>query len=257
MKTLVLTLSFLFALSSTMLAQEVVSTSGSMNDVYYSMSTGDVAATSNSNWDLAFEIKGFSGSVLLNAQKGNLVFSSPFKVSEWAAFDSTGYSSWLTSINSRESWSMGALSQNPSGDFDLGWGTYDVNTHAVTGDSIFMLALADGSFKKMYIKDLTTGVYTFVYSDIDGSNEQTKTISVGDYEDENFAYFSFESNAALSRDPKTATWDVLFTKYIEPINVGGGQIQNYGVSGVKINKGVEVAQRNGMIATSNDTMEDV
>ncbi len=234
-------------------AQEIVSTSGGVNDVYYSMSTGNVSSVSNTDWDLAFEIKGSTGSIQINGQKGNQVYASKYTIAEWASFDSTGFASWAAPINSLETWGMGAFNQNPSSAFDLGWGIYNVSTHAVTGDSIFFLTLSDGTSKKMYVKDLTAGVYTIVYADADGSNEMTKTVSTADFSTENFAYFSFDTDATTSREPNTKTWDIVFTKYIEPIPVGGGQFQNYPVGGVKINKGVEVAQRNGMAVSSNDT----
>jgi len=243
----------LWAMASGINAQEIVSTSGGLNDVFYSMSTGDVSSTSNTDWDLAFEVKGSTGSILINGQMGNQVYASKYTIAEWATFDSAGFATWPAPINSLESWGMGAFNQNPSSAFDLGWGVYNVSTHAVTGDSIFFLSLADGTFKKMYVKDLTSGVYTIVYADIDGSNEMTKTISIANFSNENFAYFSFNTEATASREPNTKTWDIVFTKYIELIPVGGGQFQNYPVSGVKINKGVEVAQRNGIAVSSNDT----
>ena len=183
---------FLFSIvTSVVQAQEIVSTSGGVNDVYYSMRTGEVSSVSNTTWDLGFEIKGNTGSILVNGQKGNQVFNSSFTVAQWSSFDTSGYMSWPSNLNSRETWGVGAFNQNPSSAFDLGWGIYNVSTHAVTGDSIFMLTLSGGGMKKIYIKDLTNDVYTFVYADVDGSNELTKTVNTADYKDENFAFYSF------------------------------------------------------------------
>lgn len=241
----------LFSLSLS--AQEVVSTSGNTKDVYYSMPNGEIKSESNTNWDLAFEIKGFTGSILINDQRGVAVFSSPFAIADWANFDTAGYKKWATAINSLTTWSAGALSQNPANQFDLGWGKYNISTHAVVGDSIFLLALPDGSFRKLYIKDLTAGVYTFVYAMIDGSNETTKTLKTADFSSQNFGYFTFQTESNVSREPDTKTWDIVFTKYLEPVPVGGGKFQNYPVGGIKINKGIQVAQRNNMMVSSNDT----
>ncbi|MBI1307956.1 MAG: T9SS type A sorting domain-containing protein [Bacteroidetes bacterium] len=242
-------------ITTTAFAQEsVVSTSGSVNDVYYSMANGDVKSVSNTNWDLAFEMTGYTGSILINGQKGNKLFVSPFAVADWANFDTTGYMSWSENINSLTTWSVGAFSQNPTSDFDLGWGQYDINTHTVKGDSIFLLQLSGGSFKKIYIKNLATGNYTFVYADLDGSNEQTKVVSKADYIGQNFGYFTFDGETGVSREPSSEEWDIVFTKYISLIPIGGGQFMNYPVAGVKINKGVQVAERSGVNVSDNDTM---
>lgn len=229
-----------------------VETSGNTMDVFYSFENGEVKTESNTNWDLSFEITGFASGIHINAQAGCELFISPFKVDEWSSFDTTGMSSWEQSRNGHESWSEGAFNSNLVSEFDLGWGTYDINTHAVKGDTVYLLKTRDAEWKKIYIKSLASSKYTIVYADVDGSNEVEAVIDKGDYEDVNFAYFDFASGADLNREPVKTAWDIVFTKYVLPIPTGP-EVLYYGVSGVKINKNYENAQREGMDVMSDDT----
>ncbi|MFT5725344.1 MAG: hypothetical protein ACI9JN_002469, partial [Bacteroidia bacterium] len=157
--------------------------------------------------------------------------------------------------NSSESWSSGAFNQQlaKGNGFDLGWGIYNVQTHIITGDSVFLLQLADQSYKKIYINSLETGTYTFTYADIDGSNEEKKEVGKDDMKGQNFGFYSITNGSVVTREPVTEAWDLVFTEYIIPIPTGPGQFQNYPVTGIKVNKGIEVAQRDGIAVTSDDT----
>ena len=237
-------------------AQEVmdtVGTSGNTMDVFYSLNNDEVATASRSNWDIAFENEGIAASILINGQNGVTLYSSPFEVNDWNKFDTTGHKSWPTTINSTESWSSGAFNQHLNGDLDLGWGSYNLSTHAVNGDSIFLITLADGSAKMLVIDELSGGVYTFTYADVDGSNKVTEEISKNDIGAQNFGYYSIANKEFVVREPSNELWDIVFTQYLSPIPVGGGEFLNYPVSGVKINKYVQVAQRDGMAVEKDDT----
>ena len=48
-------------------------------------------------------------------------------------------------------------------------------------------------------------------------------------------------------------WDLLFTKYTDLVPARNGDLVPYKVSGVKINKGYQVAERSGLPTASNDT----
>jgi hypothetical protein len=230
-------------------------TNGNTEDVYLNLNTGDKAKADRDNWDIAFENLGTTASVLINGQKGVQLYTTPYTVSDWASFDTSGMSSWMEYINSSESWSSGAFNQQleAGNDFDLGWGKYNVQNHVITGDSVFLLKLADGSYKKIYVNDLTTGTYTFTYADVDGSNEKKKQVTKNDMKDQNFGFYSIVNESVVKREPATKDWDLVFTEYITPIPTGPGQFQNYPVSGVKINKGIDVAQRDGISVSSDDT----
>jgi hypothetical protein len=224
-------------ISPLLVAQETVTvTTGPSNSLqsFYSLENGLLDTRPLAEWDLAFEISGFTASILVNTAKGIQAFKAPYAVASWASLDTAGMASGWTRIhNSDTSWSHGALNQGlTSNEFDLGWGVYNVITHIVMGDSIFVLKLANQQWKKLRIDGLASSTYTFTWADLDGSNEQTGTLSKGPYMGKNFGYYSLENNTAIDREPLTANWDMLFTKYVAFIPSA------YPVAGVLLNKNV-------------------
>lgn len=220
----------------------VTTGAGNATRSFYSFQNGVQASVPNAEWDLAFEITGFSGSILANTAKGLQVYKAPFSVAQWASVDTAGLAaSWPQQHNSEISWSAGALNQGLTADeFDLGWGVYNMITHTVLGDSVFVVKLVNGDWKKLRIDGLATSTYTFTWADLDGSNEQTGSLNKAVYTGKNFGYFSLENNVALDPEPPTANWDLVFTKYIAFIPTA------YGVAGVLQNKNTQVLQVDGV-----------
>lgn len=206
------------------------------NQVWYSLPNDEQGNAPKDNWDIAFEATGYAASILANTQKGLAVYQSPYAVAQWSSVDTAGIDTWPALHNSDLTWDEGALNSNPDGNFDLGWGEYDMNTHVVTGDSIFVVKLVSGAWKKLRINSLANSTYSFTYADLDGNNEQTSTIAKGDYSGKNFAYYSLETNAALDREPSSTTWDITFTKYITTILAPAPT--PYGVTGILLNKNI-------------------
>ncbi|MBK6627354.1 MAG: T9SS type A sorting domain-containing protein [Flavobacteriales bacterium] len=215
---------------------------GYADQVWYSLQNGVVGTAPVNNWDLAFEIQGFTASVLVNTQKAGVeVVKSPFSIAEWSSVDTTGLSTWPRAHNADTSWSFGALNQGPFADeFDLGWGNYNMITHVVAGDTIFLVHLGSGAWRKLRIDGLATGTYTFTHANIDGSNELTGQINKAAYSTKNFAYWDLEANALVDREPANDAWDLTFVKYVSFIP------QPYGVTGVLQNKGIEAARVAGV-----------
>jgi hypothetical protein len=174
----------------------------------------------------------------------------------WAQqFDTTGLSSWDRLYNSYETWSTGAFdanrdSSNPS---DFGWGEYNMTTHLIEGDSIYIIKTHDGAFKAVSIDRLASGVFTVTHSNLDGSARVTKTLDRSLYDSKNFFYYSMTNDMVKDLEPATADWDVVFSKYLIFFPGFGG----YGVAGALHNRGVSVAQveKNvGAVATLADTV---
>lgn len=231
--------------TGTLLSQTSVTVSTAASNgqqKFYSLANGEVATMDLASWDLAFEITGFTASIRVNTQKGMRVFKAPYPVSQWSALDTTGMlATWVEAFDSDTSWSHGALNNGlTTNEFDLGWGVYNPITHIVAGDSLFVLQLADGSWKKLRIDALATSVYTFTHADLDGSNEQVGNVTKSMHSGRNFGYFSFATNSSLDPEPASLQWDLLFTKYT------GFVPSAYPVTGVLHNKGVEVLQLDGV-----------
>ncbi|MEL6134800.1 MAG: T9SS type A sorting domain-containing protein, partial [Bacteroidota bacterium] len=189
-----------------------------------------------------FSIEGFSGTIFVNDGKGLELYTYPNgDTASWPTVDTAGMAAWKISYNMDTSWTMGAFSRETDGTdpFDLGWGTYSMITHFVTGDSLYIVRYPNGDVQKLWIQQLASGVYSFRHGTLDGMMDMTHVIRKADYENKNFGYFSLTSHNATDPEPLNTDWDLLFTKYIAFLPPSGTP---YGVSGVLSNGGVEVAQ---------------
>lgn len=217
----------------------------SANDVFYSLANGELASTAGNNWDLAFEISGWTASIRVNTANGIGIWESEFGAEDWETFSDANKEDWESLYNSETSWNEGALNHNSSGDSDLGWGTYNFVTHVVSGDHIYLIQLQDETYRKLLIEKLESGVYHFKYAALDGTAEETVAIAKDDYEGKNFAYYSIENTTAIDREPVTNEWDLIFGKYTAML----GDIP-YPVTGVRSNASIDVAEAAGVDVSS-------
>ncbi|MES2680137.1 MAG: T9SS type A sorting domain-containing protein [Bacteroidota bacterium] len=209
------------------------------NQVWYSLANDNQGSASKSNWDLAFDCSGQGSTIHINSVTGTTLWQYPgADTTGWNTLDTAGINSWSKRWNSDTSWAMGAMGRyaslsNPN---DLDWGVYSSITHVVTGDSLYVIKLANGAYKKLHIRTLSGGTYNFRYADLGGANLQNATLTKSVYAGQNFGYYSIQNNAVLSREPLSANWDLLFTQYTAYIPTP------YTVTGVLQNKGVKVAK---------------
>lgn len=224
-------------------AQVIIDTvslgAGYANQVWYSLANDNQGASLKANWDLAFDVSGQGSSIHINSITGTTLWQYPSTdTTGWSTLDTAGINTWSKRWNSDTSWAMGAMGRyaNPNNSLDLDWGIYSTVTHVVTGDSLYVIKLANGSYKKLHIRSLSGGAYNFRYADLSGSNLQNATLVKSNYTGQNFGYYSLQSNAALSREPAGANWDLLFTQYTTFIP------SPYTVTGILQNKGVKVAE---------------
>lgn len=244
MKKQILTLAAISSLTLLSKAQTIIDTvsvgANYANQTWYSLQNDNQGTTqSKDNWDIAFEITGFSASILANNQKTNfMVYRAPYNVANYTSIDTTGINAWPKLYNSDTTWAVGAFNKtaNPVNQFDLGWGTYDMSTHIITGDSCYVIKLSNTSYKKLKFDNLVGGIYNATYADINGTNSQTITINKASYTGKNFAYYNMTTNTAVDREPVSTNWDLTFVKYTSFIPTA------YGVTGVLSNKGVNIAQ---------------
>lgn len=223
-------------------AQVVIDTvsvgAGYANQVWYSLPNDNQGSAPKNNWDLAFDCGGQGGAIHINSITGTTLWGYPKgDTSAWATVDTSGIKTWMTRWNSDTSWSEGAFNRYPSADpYDMDWGIYSMITHYVTGDSLYIIKLASGTYKKLWIVQLANGIYSFRYANLDGTSDTPAQIVKSTYIGKNFAYYSIQNNAALDREPLSANWDLVFTQYTAFIPSA------YTVSGILHNKGVTTAQ---------------
>ena len=249
MKKQLLSLGIMFFAAMHTNAQTIIDTvsvgAGYSNQKWYSLQNDEQGTQPKDNWDIAFEISGYSASILANVQKTNFaVYKAPYSVAQYATLDTAGISTWPLLYNSDTTWTVGAfnkgaISSNPN---DLGWGVYNSSNHIITGDSCYVIKLSSTSYKKIKINDLNGGIYSFDYANIDGTSAQSQSITKSSYAGKNFAYFDLTNDVAVDREPVSANWDLTFVKYISFVPTP------YGVTGVLSNKGVTVAQADNVIA---------
>ena len=241
---------------------DVVTGANYANEVYYNFDNDALKTVPRSSWDFAFNSGQMSVSVLANTGNGVMVYTWPKGgINDWANVDTTGMA-WTPMYNSVVDWEYGAFNANTEkgNDFDYGWGTYNMITHNITGDSIFIIKLADGKFKKFAIKlkKALLNEWTFNYADLDGKNDTTIVIDADNYKSTSFVHYSIANNSIVEHEP-AERWQLLFTRYYD-YNIP------YYVTGVLSNSGVKVQQVKGIsqadfenynISLFNDTISEI
>ncbi len=232
------------------------------NHIYYSFENGETANASGKTWNLGFSVPGragggvffneyaerdLRGAVMQAAPTNN--FNDVFTIADLVGQDSLR--------NEETNWLSGAfnLQNDPTNSADYGWGTYEQG-RGVIGNKVYAVALPDSSYKKLMLDSLTeAGVYYFRYANLDGSNLVSKSFNINDYPDQTLVHYSIVNDAFVQVEP--SDWDLLFTRYIAYTNFNGGaDFVNYNVTGVLTNHGVEVAELDGVGATSTIEPED-
>jgi len=228
---------------------------GYANDVYYSMANGVVSTVPRTNWDIAFHTGVRSSSILINAGANIKLYSYKGDTTKWNSVDITGIANWTPMYNSDTTWIFSAFERNALGHPDYGWGIYNSLTHDVVGDSLFIIQLQDGSFKKLWIKKKasTPNKYIFQFANADNTGTTTiDTVDCSKYTSKNFIYYSFATKNEIDREPAANTWDFVYTKYYEMSPNPNGVKVPYPVTGVLTNTGVKSAQVDNVDVTSND-----
>ena len=205
------------------------------NEIWYSLDQGIQKDELKDDWDIAFETSPQGASILINDANSTELWVYPGDTSTWAALvDTAGLSTWQRQYNSDTSWFYGAFNQNMTGHPDYGWGTYNSVTHIVEGSKIFVLKLSDGSFQKVWILDVTLGVYSFKHAPLGGST-MSHTIDAKDFAGKNFGYFSLQTHGEKDKEPLADDWDIKFGKYTD-VTI------NYVVTGARQNINVNAAK---------------
>jgi hypothetical protein len=242
MKKQLLTLfAVIFSFSSfAQVSDEVSIGANYVNQTWYSLENDEQGTQPNSNWDIAFNLKDLSSCIMINDGIGTKLWNYPNgSIAAWNTVDISDIANWPERYNDWRSWANGAMGAYPdpaSGGFDLDWGKYDLSTHIVTGDSLYIIQLAGGDYKKLWIVQLNGGVFTFKYANIDGTNEVTATIAKADYTNKNYGYYSIQNGTQLDREPANTDWDLTFVRYTEQLQMP------YVVAGVLSNRKVEVSE---------------
>ena len=197
---------------------------GFSDQVFYSMKNGEAGRSSIYNWDIAFTTNLRDNGVRANHMNGIEVYAYPNgDISDWATMDTTGWKKFPKYYNSNKHLDSGAfnLAKDPNNMWDFSWGVYNVQTHAVTGDSLYLLAFKDQSqqitsFKKFWLVNQTSanGNLTIRMANLDNTQDTIVEI-VNAGAKYNFTYFSFKTMKTVSREPIKTDWDITFTRWMQ------------------------------------------
>jgi hypothetical protein len=230
-------------------------------DIYYSFNNDSIKAEDNNNWHIAFEMipqgqKGNVGILANHARGAVTVYSLPLKAS--TSFATLSASDTITKngplLNADSSWHWGAFNQNRviSNLIDYGWGKYNMTTHMVDGDSLYLVYVGATPYKftvnHYHSTPKDSIYYQFHIAKFDGTEDTTITVyrKYDGFESRNYAYYNATTRSFTNREPVDTAWDVVFTRYIEYVVAGPGPLMPYPVTGVLSNLGVEVAEVDGV-----------
>tara|TARA_B100001250_G_scaffold334074_1_gene299871 strand:+ start:13740 stop:14990 length:1251 start_codon:yes stop_codon:yes gene_type:complete len=217
---------------------------GYTNQSFYSIENGETLNISNEDWDIAFSTESISSTIRTNDGKGVELYTYQLgDTSAWNSINNNDINN-LTKLmfNADTSWEYGAFDINQTGGFDYGWGIYNLQTHHLLGDSIFIIKTINGNWKKLWVKSKILGEYHIKYADLDGNNTTDITIPASNYSDKNFVYYSLDNNLILDREPNKNSWDITFAKYMTLYPTQQGTFMPYSVTGALHNLAVTVAQ---------------
>ena len=221
-------------------ATEITVTTGAnyADEVYWGFGNKNHTVSRNT-WDIAFTTAKMDISILANNGNSLMLYTYPKgTIADWAAVDTTGMV-WKALYNSVENWETGAFvqNQNTANQFDYGWGVYNMNSHNIVGDSIFIIKLSGSDYRKLAIvqKNSIQNQWSFKYAKLDGSDEKTVNFDADDYADKKFIHYSIVNNAFVVQEPKSTDWQLLFTRYYD-------YTIPYYVTGVLTKQGVGVQE---------------
>ena len=212
---------------------------GYTQEVYYQFSNGNRVSVFRNTWDIAFRTMKMSSSILINDGSNVVLWTYPLAdTSGWASLDTTGISSWNPIFNNPDDWENGAFSRAALGHPDYGWGIYNIATHMITGDSLFVIKVTDNTYKKLWIvkKDAPANIYYFRYANTDGSDPQELNLDCNPWTGKDFIGFNMQTNLPVDYQPSLESWDIVFTKYMSVQPDG----TPYPVTGVLSNPGIYV-----------------
>lgn len=234
-------ISFLFSISTPVAAtgtpdSVIMGSPAYANDVYYSFKDGTITTVNRTNWDIAFHTTMFSATVLTNGGANVYLYTYPKSdTAGWNSVDTAGIGTWKIMYDSEKDWENGAFNRNSLGDdIDYGWGKYNLATHDVIGDSIYIIKGVDGIYRKLWIirKNSSNNIFHLRIANLDGSGDEVLQLDMNPYTSRNFVYFSLSTNSLIDREPESAAWDILFTRYQARYVSQEGDTTDYPVIGV-------------------------
>lgn len=236
--------------------QTITSGSGYQKQSYVKLTAGTEKQVANTLWDIGFSVFGQQDAgVFVNESEGSSMGASLPEVELYDAltdnFNDQPDPTFLEIFrlyNSEKSWNYGGFNEvrDTSNALDYGWGLLNTQTGQVTGNRVYVVKLRNEEYRKIKIESLESGVYTFKYANLDGTNTVTKTVNKSDFAGKTMACFSFATGGFADVEP-AGGYDLLYCRYITPLfEPSSGTYIPYAVTGILSGRGGQVAQADNM-----------
>ena len=221
------------------------------NQVWYNIASNEQTSQGLATWDIAFYSYDQNASIRINSGAGAKLWEVLGKTTAdfGSDIDTTGLTSnpdrFAEWYNSDTTWAVGAFNLGRNGfenEGDFGWGTYNMSTHAIVGDKLFIFKSIEGKYYIIIIEDLISGTYTYTYRLLNNPETVTREFSKTSTSTKLFGYYSISADNYLDFEPLKDSWELLFTKYTAMINDNSGNLVPYGVMGTLSNRGIKVAK---------------
>jgi hypothetical protein len=234
---------------------------GYSRQAFINLADGSETQIENGAWDLAFTGLGVQdGGIHVNESTASTMGAPAAELVLYLA-PTTDFATVINPsqlgarlYNDEKSWSWGAVNapRDTSSALDYGWGVYQFTNHQIVGNRVFVLQLRNGNYRKFQVVSLAGNTYTLRHANLDGSDEQTvalpKSAARG-----GLLYFSFASNGPVETPP--TQWDLLYCRYITPLDDGMGNIFDYAVTGILSAPGASVAVLRGAASQGNPDIQ--
>lgn len=206
-----------------------------LHQVYFDLVTNEIVGSNEKNdWDLGFESGDSSWHIILNTASFSLAANTG--INDFDLVNDT------TGLDWRFDKSDGNPDSTAIGQWFAieGMDTLYLNHVYVIDRGFDHLGMLRG-IKKIVFTRVDSLAYAFRYADLNGENE--KEFEMMKSEGAYYSYFSFEEDGKkIDLEPRTDSWDLLFTQYTTLLYTDEGEPYPYLVTGVLSNFGqVEMA----------------
>ncbi len=215
---------------------------------FYTLETDEIQNFSNTSWDIALTAFGNQDAgIHINEATASMGTGVELYLGPSPDFDDPVSVDDLVILlyNDDKSWEYGAFNslRDEGNPLDLGWGDYDPANMKVEGREVFVIKLRNGQYKKIQITDLTGTTYNMKWADLDGSNEVQFSVNKSDYPNADLILINVGQASVVDA---VQPFDLLFTRYISPLDDGNGGFLDYAVTGVLHGHNIEVARAAGV-----------
>ena len=239
--------------AQTVYTDTVVMGPGYANEVFYNVATGVKTKSIMNKWHIAHTSNTRDNCIKANHANGSQPFVKVYAYPKgdntaYASMDTVGWSSWKSFTNDAHQHELGAFNQsvNKANPWDFSWGTYNSGTHIISGDSLFLLVVNNGTstdyIKFMPIAQYPNGDFTFRYDVVGGTKNSSiiDTLKQSAANGGAYKYFNFTTKS-VTIEPNGGDWDLDFTRYYDTAWNGTAYVP-YPLTGVQSKRGTLVSK---------------